>query len=218
MSNKLPSVSGLMAVILFSMLISASTVRAADPVSQYIINGEPVPKWVGFSGNSVNYFVPLEDGMSKTAKNSLIIKSVEEDGRKALHMKWSGKTVKTEWGSDSTSFFTIGRHKVDLSSVKDVAALAFEIKVIRPPKDQVTLSMRCNYSNKCKGEFPLKQILKRIEKKKWQTLPIPLKCFRKTGNFDYTTITDLFSIETKGKLEIEIRSVQLVAAPKNSNC
>ncbi|MCF2947074.1 hypothetical protein L0668_03080 [Paraglaciecola aquimarina] len=185
-----------------------------NPISQYLMNGKAVPNWVAYAGNSMNYFIPLENGDLATKRKSLVIEPIiENKALSGLYLKWSGKKVKNEWGGNQlgNTFFSIGRHNIDLSSVEDSAALALEIKVLRRPNENVNLSMQCNNSNKCTGEFPIKNILKSTKKDEWIQLPIPLNCFNRNGDFDFTKVTNVLSIATQGKLELEIKSIQLVA-------
>ncbi|WP_158968922.1 putative glycoside hydrolase [Paraglaciecola sp. L3A3] len=203
-----------------ALLISAYSASAApDPISQYIINGKAVPNWVAYVGNSLNYFVSLENGKARTERKNLIVTPIKEKGEiKVLNLKWAGKQVKNEWGGNilGDTFFSLGKNIIDISSVEDIAALSFDIKVLRSPNDNVMLSMGCEYSNKCSGKFPIKNILKNLEKDTWQQLPIPLNCFNKDNNFNFTKVTNILSIATQGKLEIQIKNIQLVGLPEGS--
>ncbi|MDU0355106.1 putative glycoside hydrolase [Paraglaciecola aquimarina] len=181
----------------FALLLFCQLTQAADPVSQYIVDGNIVPKWVSYVGNSMNWFIPVKNGIAKTERKSLIVTTLKKSNEaKTLNLKWTGKHVKNQWGGNTLgdSFFGIGRHNIDLSSVEDAAAIAFDIKILRNPTDNVTLSMQCENSNKCKGDFPIKNILKNIENDKWQQLPIPLNCFNKEGNFNFKQVTTIFSL------------------------
>jgi hypothetical protein len=202
-------------ISLFSSYYSQA--QENNPTSQYIINGKAVAEWKIYTGNAKNYFVPLVDGHSITERKSLIVSPLEN----ALNIKWTGKKVKNEWGGNqlNDSFFSVGRNKIDISSVEDAAALAFEVKVLRSPSENVTLSMQCENSNKCMGKFPIKHILKKFKKDTWQQVPIPLNCFNKEEQFNFKKVTNILSIATQGKLEIQIRNVQLVGLqPGNKGC
>lgn len=210
--------------VLFVTLLLSNNILAqeADSVSSYLINGKPVPTWVASIGNGLNWYVPVEAQRAKTLRKNLTVEPTTKINEgDAVIIKWRGKKVKNEWGGNALfdSSFSISKHNIDIASVKDVAALAIELKLIKAPNENVTLSMQCNYSNHCTQKYPLKSALRSIEKNKWTLLPIPLNCFKAGNDFDYSKVTTIFSIATQGKLEIEIANIGLIALPEgNTGC
>lgn len=192
---------------------------SSNPVSNYIINGKSVANWQMSVGNALNYYVPIEAQSGKTKRKNLTVSpSKKETDGDALRLKWKGKKVKNQWGGNAlnNNFFSVGKHNIDISSVKDAAALAFEIKVLKAPNEQVTLSMQCNHSNKCVGSYALKSSLRSLPKNKWTVLPIPLNCFKGDNEFDFSQVTNILNIATQGKLDIEIANVALIQLPAGS--
>lgn len=220
MKNKLIVKSVLIVGSLFTCSISFGF--GTDPVSSYLTQGKPVGNWTPSIGNGLKWHVPVENQKAKTTRGNLqvspAIKDIQND---AIRLNWKGKVVKNEWGGNalSDSFFTLGNHNVDLSPVENLAALVIEVKVLKAPTAMVKISMQCNNSNKCKGEFVVKPMLKNLPKGEWSMLQIPLNCIGSQGNFDYSNITTAFSIATQGKLDIEIANIGLTALPQgNKGC
>ncbi|WP_111977294.1 putative glycoside hydrolase [Algibacillus agarilyticus] len=199
-----------------------SAVQAADPVSTYIEAGKPVGAWKMQVGNGLNWGIPVVDQQGKTERGNLVVKPTSKDAENdAINIKWRGKEVKNEWGGNMLhdSTFTVTKHNIDISSVEDLAAIQFDIKVLRQPNKLASISMRCNWTNKCEGKLPLKPLLKQLPEDQWTTLTLPLNCFNQTGNFDFKKVTDIFSISTQGKMEIDLANVGLVALPEgNKGC
>lgn len=200
------------------MLIQMSAF-ASDPVTSYIVDGKPTGSWEISIGNALNYYIPLENGEGKTAKGNLSVnQNSRNENEQALLLKWKGKKVKNQWGGNTlnNSFFSIGKHSINIAQVEDLAALAIELKVIRKPTESVTFSMQCDHNNKCGGKLPIKSQLKKAPKEEWTVLTLPLNCFNKKGNMDFSNVTQIASIATQGKLEIELRNIGLVALPSGS--
>ncbi|AWB67843.1 hypothetical protein C2869_16045 [Saccharobesus litoralis] len=199
-----------LAVASLILISSNSLAFSNDPVSSYIHNGQPVGAWKLSIGNAMNYYIPMKEMEAKTERGNLeITPTKKQSDNDAINIKWRGKKVKNEWGGNTLgdSFVAIGKNKIDLEPVKDLAALVLDLRVLRSPNENVTLTMQCKYSNKCKGTYHLKSILKKLPKKEWTYLPIPLNCIGQ-GDFDFSAITN-FSIATQGKLEIEVANIGL---------
>lgn len=150
-------------LLLANLLVSNIAIaQEANAVSSYFINGKANPNWVASIGNGLNWFVPVEVQRAETVRKNLTIEPATKlNNSDAVFIKWRGKTVKNEWGGNILydSAFSLGKHNIDLSSVKDLTALAIELKLIKAPNKEVTLSMQCNYSNGCTQKYPLKSIL-----------------------------------------------------------
>jgi hypothetical protein len=189
----------------------------SDPVSSYLVEGKLIQPWQASVGNGLNWSIPVENQKGQTARKNLQINPADKDGEDdALHLKWRGKIVKNQWGGNqlNDTSFTIKNHVIDLSSVSSSAALVLEIRLLKAPNENVHFSMQCQYSNKCVGKYPMKAALKRLPKKKWMYLPIPLACFNLDGNFDFTQISSVLSIATQGKLEFEVANIGLAPLPE----
>lgn len=211
-----------LAVLLCSSLSFQSLAFNEDPLTTYIKDGQLVGKWQGNLSNGLNWSIPLSNQAGETERGNLIISpSTKNKENDALHLKWKGKKVKNQWGGNilNDSSFTISKHIINIASIENQAALMIELKVNRSAKENTTISMQCNYSNKCLSKFPVKAIINRLPKGEWTQLSIPLNCFNKDGNFDFSKVTSIFSIGTEGKLDIEIANIGLVALPAgNKGC
>jgi hypothetical protein len=167
--------------------------------------------------------VKLDGNSGKTAKGSLVIEPTSRNTENdAVGLTWRPKGIKTEWGSVDANVMTMNlintKGAIDLSSVKMDAALAFDIKVIKGPKEFVTLAMESNWDWKTRSEFPLKQVLNRLPDDKWLTIPIPLQCFD-NGKLDFKKLTTIFMLQTTGKMQIELGDIRLTAYPADKvNC
>jgi hypothetical protein len=209
--------------IIFSLLLSSvpfSTIaNTADPLTSYISNGALVGTWEASISNALNWYIPITDQQAKSERGNLVVSpTTKTDENDALHLKWKGKKVKNQWGGNAlnTTSFTISKHQIDISSIENQAALMIELKVNKAAKENTVISMQCNNSNKCQGKFSAKAVLNRLPKNTWTTLPIPLNCFNKDGNFDFSKVTTIFSIGTEGKLDIDVANIGLVALPPGS--
>ncbi len=204
-----------------ALVLSFNVTAQQDPLVTYVSEGKPVAPWQATIGNALNWSVPVKDQSAETERKNLTVSASKKNKEgDALLLKWKGKKVKGQWGGNILydSSFTLTKNKIDLSSVKDKAAITFDIKINRSPNEATHLAMQCNYNNNtCQSKFPLKQVLKQLPKDEWFSLPIPLACFSQTTqgtDFDYKNITSILSIATQGKLEIEIANIGLTAMPE----
>ena len=204
---------------LLTLSVNANAIEQ-NPVSSYLFQGKPVKPWIPSVGNGLEWFIPVVDQNAETKRKNLTISPAKKsEAGDALSVVWKGKKVKNEWGGNTLydSSFTLGRHKIDISSVKDHAALAIEMKIIRAPTENTHLAIQCkNDNNNCSSQFHIKHVLKNLPEEEWITLPIPLACFSKTSkgdDFDFSNVTAM-SIATQGKLELEIATIALVALPE----
>ncbi len=185
-----------------------------DPNIHYVHKGQHVKPWeltLQFGK------VQLENGAAKTTKGNLVVKpATREADNDALHAKWSKRLVKNEWGTEDKSVSTLTvinkLTTVDLTPVVEQAALVFDVKVLKAPNKNVELMMECNWDWKCRTTIPLKKVLKKLPKKQWVSVPIPLKCLRK-DDFDFSKVTSIFTLYTGGSMELELGEVGLSAYP-----
>lgn len=204
-----------MLTVVFLFLVSTGlSAQELDPNTYYLHKGEPVAPWI--SGLSFGQ-VELENKTGETVKKVLVATPADKDAKgDAISLKWSRNSVKNEWGSmnKNVSYYTLTNKlkHFDLSSVKDQAALVFDVKIIKAPKKLVELSMECDFNWKCRSAVPLKQAFKKLPKNEWVTIPVPLQCFDQ-GAFDFSKISSVFMLYTPGKMEIELGDIRLSAFP-----
>ncbi|AWB65012.1 hypothetical protein C2869_00505 [Saccharobesus litoralis] len=201
--------------VALSLFVSVfASAQNLDANANYYIRGNNVGPWqfaLQFGQ------VELQDKNAKTAKGSLIAKPAKKNSiGDALRLTWNPKGIKNEWGSENknvlTATLTNSQWHTDLSSVVNGAALSFDIRVIKPPKKVVELTMESAWNWQQRSTIPLKNVLRRLPKKKWTTVPIPLKCFD-NGKLDFSKITTSFMLYSQGKMDIEIGDIRLTAFP-----
>lgn len=200
----------------FTLFVCSSSVFAntLDSNINYYINGKSVAPW----DMSLAYGkVILAESTGKTVMGSLMAKPASKKSENdALRLTWNPRGVKTEWGTVDknvlTATLTNTQAQIDLSPVVQQAALAIDVKVIKRPKKLVDLTMECGWNWKCRSTIPLKEVLRKLPKKKWVTLPIPLRCFS-NDNFDMSKVTSIMQLQTAGKMELELGDIRLTAFP-----
>ncbi len=214
--SKISKSSLLITTIALSTNVMANS---ADPLTTYIMDGKLVGNWKANLSNALNWYIPVNNQQAKTERGNLVISPTSKTNpNDAINLKWKGKRVKNEWGGNAlnTTSFTIARHNIDISSIEDQAALMIELKVNKAAKENTILTMQCNNSNKCQGKIPIKAALNKLPKGEWTQFPVPLNCFNKNGEFDFSKVTSILSIGTEGKLDIDIANIGLVALPPGS--
>lgn len=205
---------GLVLVLVISF--TNATAQGLDPNMHYLIKANAVAPWE----LSLNFGNTLfENGSASTVKASLAgepaTKEVEND---SILLTWKKRSVENQWGGQDEGASTLNimnkQGAIDLSSVKDQAALVFDIRVLKVPSERVELRMESNWSAKQRGSVPLKSVFKRLKKKQWITVPIPLQCFD-NGDLDFSKITTIFMLHTEGKMRLELGDVRLSAFPQD---
>ncbi|MDC2887579.1 glycan-binding surface protein [Psychrosphaera algicola] len=207
-------------ICMILILAAFQSAAALDPNINYLNKGSAVSPWeLGLNYGKTKYIGESVATVRSSLQASPAKKSVDGD---AVRFKWKPKGIKNEWGSVDSNILTLNvtnkmKH-TDLTSVIDRAALTFDVKVNKVPKENVELMMECGWNWKCRTKFPLKNAFKRAPKGKWVSIPIPLKCLANEG-FDFSKVTTIFSLQTVGKLDIEISNIQLTGlASGEINC
>ncbi|GEA01571.1 putative glycoside hydrolase [Alteromonas macleodii] len=191
-----------------------------DPNIHYFHEGLVISPWelsLNYGKNSID-----ENGYASTVRNSLVLRAVEgKNGNDAIQLKWKPKDIKTEWGGIDKNILTATLTNtggfIDLSSVKENAAIALDIMVLSPPKELVDWTIESEWNWKQRASFPLKNVLKKLPKKEWITVPIPLKCFD-GGSVNFSKITSIMQLSTEGKMEIVLGDIRLSALPEGIGC
>ena len=207
--------------ILMVLLTGTATANPSDPNVNYLVAGNSVAPWE----LSLQFGkVVLENQSGETIRGSLIAEPASRNGENdAVRFTWSPKGVKNEWGSDDTSVQTITlinrMAHVDISSVIDQAALTMDVRVIKAPNKLVTITLEAAWDWKTRSGVPLKGVFRKIPKKEWISVPIPLRCFLKENeDFDFSKLTGI-QLQTGGKMQIEISDLRLTAYPADKvNC
>lgn len=180
-----------------------------NPNFFYFFNGE-IPGSRGFTlGDPKNWSVPVVGLRGTSASGKLTVQPEDYQGEGyALNALWSR--------SKNLGQLALYGPPLDISAAKDLAALVVDVKVVRKPNSNVTISLDCQWP--CRGSVEAAQTLKKMPVNKWAALPIPLNCFR-GENFDLSKINGVFLLSTEGRMELSIANIRLERLePGNTGC
>ena len=207
--------------VLIVFVTGTATANTSDPNVHYLVAGKSVAPWE----LSLQFGkVVLESQSGQTARASLVAEPSNRNGENdAIRFTWSPKGVKNEWGTDDTSVQTITlinrMAHVDISSVVDQAALTVDLRVIRAPSRQVTITLETAWDWRTRAGVPLRSALRTVPRNEWTSIPIPLRCFLGDNEaFDFSQLTGIL-LQTGGRMELEISDIRLTAYPAEmANC
>ncbi len=166
----------------------------------YIHAGEIVDGWSLQLGDPSNWSTPIIDRNGKSASGKVAVEPTEFNAKNdALKITWSPR-------SDEKGMFALYGSDIDLSTVENTAVLVLGLKVDVSPNKEVSIGMGCTYP--CQGLVNMGKPLKKLEKNKWLSLPIPLNCLTKAG-LDLKKVNGSIIISTEGKMTLSITSVHL---------
>jgi len=179
-----------------------------NPDQVYLFKGEPVGGRVISLGDPSNWYTVVENRAGKSAGSKISVAPTD--------FKASGDAIQLTWNPrkkvDGT--LTIGGSPVDLSALKDVAALAIDMRVdVKPDKD-IIVRLSCGYP--CQADVSIRKMISQMPKNEWFSLPIPLNCF-KGKDFDISKISSPFVITSNGKATISITNIRLEKLAEGDN-
>lgn len=182
-----------------SLLIApGSQAQELNPNQVYLFKGEAVARTISL-GDPSNWYTPVENHTGKSAGNKISVAPAD--------FKGTGDAIQITWNPRKKvdGVFSIGGSPIDLTPMKDVAALAIDMRVdVKPDKDlQVRLS--CEYP--CQADVSIRKMIAQMPKGEWFSLPIPLNCF-KGKEFDMSKISS-FILTSNGKATISITNMRL---------
>ncbi|MBU3021275.1 putative glycoside hydrolase [Aestuariibacter sp. A3R04] len=207
-------------VISMGAVASNRVLANTDPNIHYFMDGLVVTPWelsLEYGKSQID-----ENGRAATLRDSLVLQAVDgKNGKDAVQLKWKPKGIKTEWGGVNrnilTATLTNRGGSIDLSSVVNNAAITVDIMVMSPPKELVDWTIESEWNWKQRATFGLKHVLRKLPKKKWVTLPIPLKCFG-NGNVNFSKITSIMQLSTEGKMDVIVGDIRLTAVAEDVGC
>lgn len=170
-----------------------------NPNFFYFFNGE-IPGGRSFTlGDDKNWNVPVRDLKGRSATGKITVQPEDYQGTgDALNAVWTGKAGKGQ--------LALYGDPLNISAIKDKAALVVDLQLKRKPSDRVTFSLDCEWP--CRGDFEASHILRKMPTKKWVTLPIPLNCFR-GETFDLSRINGFFLLSTEGRMELSLANIRI---------
>jgi beta-glucosidase len=133
---------------------------------------------------------------SGSLRVTAIDRAAQEDARLA---SWSGSAPATLTIESATP--------VDLQrETNGEVSLTFDYRVDAAPAGSVALAVECG--ERCRGELPIEEYLRRAPPGEWRQLKVPLRCFEHSGA-DMRRITAPFSIASAGALKLDLANIRL---------
>jgi len=86
------------------------------------------------------------------------------------------------------------------------STLQFDIKMIKAPTADTTLSMHCEWP--CLGDVKINDVLPTVSNE-WTTLKFPLSCFASKG-MEYSMLNTAFLLTTSGEMEFDLGEIRFV--------
>ncbi len=171
----------------------------ADPAFYYFVNGL-IPGGRTFTvGDNKAWGIPVEDLQGRSAGGKLKIESADYKATgDALRAVWSKARLKGE--------LSLTGPPIDISGLKDVAALTFDIKVDQKPTQEVYLALDCGWP--CRGEVKIGNLLRKYKRGDWHSFPLPLSCF-KGNQVNLAEVIGVFLLTTEGRLSVSIANIRL---------
>ena len=183
---------------LASLIAFTSQAQDVNPNQIFLFKGEAVSRTISL-GDPSNWYTPVENRTGKSAGNKISVAPTD--------FKGTGDAIQITWNPRKKvdGVLSIGGSPINLTPMKDVAALAIDMRVdVKPDKDlQVRLS--CEYP--CQADVSIRKMIAQMPKGEWFSLPIPLNCF-KGKEFDMSKISS-FILTSNGKATISITNMRL---------
>ena len=121
-------------------------------------------------------------------------------------IQWAA--LKASWNNAYGEFFAQdnANAKVDLSAYGGTGgSLAFDIKVITPPTQPVTVRMDCNYP--CLGQVDATSAVTALPVGAWSTLSVSIDCLAERGA-ELGAINRPFLLSTSGRFDVAIANIR----------
>jgi hypothetical protein len=178
--------------------------QTLNPNYFYLVKGELINRSISL-GDPSNWSTSIQgrEGVSAGGKISVAPIDFKAKGD-AIQLTWAPR--KKVQGN-----LALYGNPIDLSKVKDAAALTIDMRVDVKPDKNVNIGLDCGYP--CRADISINQMIKTMPKGEWFSLPLPLNCF-KSDNFDLSKINGPFSISTDGKFTVSITNIRLEKLPE----
>jgi len=191
-------------MLLFVSMNTAAQ-QTLNPKYFYYVNGKVIDGWILQVSDPSNWGgVTVEQSKATSSSGKVDVKPVDYVGKNdAIQITWNRAKEKGQ--------FSVYGNPIDLSSVKDKAALAFDLRVDKAPNKSVLVGMDCGYP--CRAEFEIAGTFRKYPRKKWISVPLPLNCF-KSDNFDLSKINGPLILSTDGKMKLSIANIRIERLPE----
>lgn len=204
LTKSLTPLFSLACLSLLSFQAQAQAQTTLNPTYFYLVKGELIGRSISL-GDPTNWSTNIQgrEGASASGKLSVAPTDFKAKGD-AIQLTWSAR--KKVQGN-----LSLYGSPIDLSKYKDAASLTIDMRVDVKPDKNVSVSLDCGYP--CRAELSINQMIKKMPKGEWFSLPLPLNCF-KGDNFDLAKINSPFGIGTDGKFTVSITNIRLEKLPE----
>ena len=122
-------------------------------LSVYIVEGKPVRPWSLSIGDSRDHYTPFTGMKTSSKTKKITVQETSRDRmRDAISLKWIGKK--------GFGAFGIGGTMIDLSALKDEAALAINMRKDGKIHGGLGVSMMCDYP--CRGAISINSLIESL--------------------------------------------------------
>jgi len=177
--------------------------QTLNPNHFYLVKGELISRSISL-GDPSNWSTSIQGREGKSAGGKISVAPTAFKGQgDAIQLTWAAR--KKVQGN-----FALYGNPIDLSKYKDAASLTIDMRIDVKPDKNVNIGLDCGYP--CRADISINQMIKKMPKGEWFSLPLPLNCF-KSDNFDLSKINGPFSISTEGKFTVSITNIRLEKLP-----
>ncbi len=182
----------------------ASSAQTPNPNYFYLVKGELISRSISL-GDPSNWSTSIQGREGASAGGKISVAPIDFQAKgDAIQLTWAPrKNVQGNFG--------IYGNAIDLSKYKDAASLTIDMRIDVKPDKNVNIGLDCGYP--CRADLPINNLIKKMPKGEWFSLPLPLNCF-KSDNFDLSKISAPFSIATDGKFTVSITNIRLEKLPE----
>ena len=187
--------------LLAPLAVNAQTL---NPNHFYLVKGEPISRSISL-GDPSNWSTSIQGREGASAGGKISVAPID--------FKAKGDAIQLTWAphKNGQGNFALYGNPIDLSKYKDAAALTIDMRIEVKPDKNVNIGLDCGYP--CRADISINQMIKKMPKGEWFSLPLPLNCF-KGENFDLSKINGPFTISTEGKFTVSITNIRLEKLPE----
>ncbi len=161
--------------------------------------GRPMQPWIAYA-REYSQNQALSGSFAKLSSGNVTLTTADKDVQEdALRLTW-----KDTWDAGIT--FQDGE-SLDLNRFVSKGLLSFDIKINQFNETLLNVAMACGPD--CPRKVSLDDFAKTHLGQGWQTVRIPLACFKRNED-DFSTVTQPFAINTGGTGEIELANIQFL--------
>ncbi len=189
---------------LLVLLSYASFAQDLDPQFNYFIDGLTIGNRSFQLGDNDNWSTSIDTYPKSSESGKITVQQESYKGENdAINIIWSKQEKRGQ--------LSLYGPNTDLSTVKDLAALAFDLKINSKFKGKAFVGLDCGYP--CRAEVRVDKQMRRQNLKEWTVFPIPLNCFE-GEEFDLSKVNGPFYIASEGRGDISIANIRILLLPE----